>query len=360
MGEHRVLGLMSGTSLDGLDMAYCRLWEAGGQWHYSLDHCQEVPYSPQMRETLREAIGLSEAEHAELHQQYGGHLGQQSKKFLEEHGLKVDFIASHGHTSHHRPDQGITFQLGAGQRLADTAGQKVVCDFRSKDVSLGGQGAPLVPIGDRLLFPQYDFCLNLGGISNISFESQGNRIAFDIGLANMPLNHIVQGLGLEYDKDGALARSGQLDPQLLEALDALAYYRQPPPKSTGLEWFKAEVLPLMEASKRPEGDLLYTLVVHNARQIARVVHRVGKGLKSRLLATGGGALNGFFMDTLREELGSRVEVVVPDPTLIAYKEALVFALMGALRIEGRTNVLKSVTGASEDSCSGEIYLPSRN
>lgn len=359
MGRHKVLGLMSGTSLDGLDMAVCEFWQGDGRWAYSLGPTKDVPYAPDMREALSGAIHLTVDRHTALDRKYGIWLGKQSKAFLEETGSAVDFIASHGHTSHHRPDRGITFQLGEGQALADHSGLPVVCDFRRKDVSLGGQGAPLVPIGDELLFPDFDFCLNLGGISNISFDQKGRRIAFDIGLANMPLNHIARSMGLEFDGDGALARSGTLDPELLDRLDRLPYYRMPPPKSTGLEWFKGEVLPLVEASRASQADLLHTFVHHNAAQIATVVQGRARGPKSKVLVTGGGALNGFFMETLQEKLGRAHLLQLPDKGLIAYKEALIFALMGALRLEGKINVLRSVTGAREDSCSGELFFPAR-
>lgn len=354
---YKVLGLMSGTSLDGLDMAYCHLWEEKGRWQFSIEHTKEIPYANEMREYLKNAIYLSEKDHAQLHKDYGKWLGEQAKSFMEESGIEVDFIASHGHTSHHRPEEGITFQLGDGQLLSNASGKQVVCDFRTKDVGLGGQGAPLVPIGDRLLFHDYDFCLNLGGISNISFEKDDERIAYDIGMANMPLNHITHKMGLDYDENGKLARSGKLDDDLLKKLNQLEYYRLPYPKSTGYEWFTDQILPLLEASNGSEVDLLHTFIHHNCEQIALSVHKHQTKSKSKLLVTGGGALNQFFMDVLQEKLGTDTEVVVPNKTLIAYKEALVFALMGVLRLKGITNVLKSVTGAREDSCSGEVYFP---
>lgn len=357
MAEYKILGLMSGTSLDGLDMALCHLWEENGQWNFSMGPTQDIPYAPALGDALKNAIYLSPEEHGTLDREYGIWLGQRSRAFLDGQGAQVDFIASHGHTSHHRPDQGVTFQLGDGQLLADHSGRKVVCDFRRRDVALGGQGAPLVPIGDRLLFHQYEFCLNLGGISNISFERGGSRIAFDIGLANMPLNHIARSLGLEYDKNGVLARSGKLDASLLGQLDNLPYYGLPHPKSTGYEWFTGEVLPLVAASGLSEIDLLHTFVHHNCGQIAAVVHRYAQGNGARVLATGGGALNPFFMEILEQKLGPGIELVIPDPVLVAYKEALVFALMGALRVEEKINVLRSVTGAMADSCSGEIFYP---
>ncbi|RIV69773.1 anhydro-N-acetylmuramic acid kinase [Flagellimonas aequoris] len=357
MSMYKVLGLMSGTSLDGLDMAYCHIWEEDGHWYFSIKQTKDVSYSDEMREYLKNAIYLSDMDHAQLHKNYGIWLGEQSKLFIDELAEEIDFIASHGHTSHHRPEEGITFQLGDGQLLANTSGKQVVCDFRTKDVSLKGQGAPLVPIGDRLLFHEFDFCLNLGGISNISFEKNGERIAYDIGMANMPLNYITHKMGLPYDENGNLARSGKLDHGLLQKLNRLEYYRLPYPKSTGYEWFTEKVIPLIDASASTNIDLLHTLTHHNCEQIAFSAHKYSSKPQNKLLATGGGALNHFFMDILQEKLGPDIEVVIPTKTLIAYKEALVFALMGVLRLEGKTNVLKSVTGATSDSCSGEVFFP---
>src|SRR5690606_19473854 len=263
MSTYNVLGLMSGNSLDGLDMALCHIWEENGHWNYAIKHTKDVAYTDEMRERLKNAIYLSEGNHLQLHKDYGIWLGEQTKTFVKEIDDEVDFIASHGHTSHHRPDEGITFQLGDGQMLANTSGKKVVCDFRTKDVSLKGQGAPLVPIGDKLLFHEFDFCLNLGGISNISFDKDGERIAYDIGLANMPLNHITHKMGLAYDENGKFARSGKLDRDLLRKLNSLEYYQLPYPKSTGYEWFTSKIVPLIEASKISNEDLLHTFIHHN-------------------------------------------------------------------------------------------------
>ena len=357
MSTFKVLGLMSGTSLDGLDLAYCHLWEGGSGWEFSLEKTKDVPYGPGMREQLKNAIYLSEKEHTQLHKDYGRWLGEQAKDFIDSERLDVDFIASHGHTSHHRPEDGITFQLGDGQLLADASAHQVVCDFRTKDVFLGGQGAPLVPIGDRLLFQDYDFCLNLGGISNMSLEKDGQRIAYDIGLANMPLNYITEKMGLAYDENGNLARSGSLDEELLNQLDTLPYYQLPYPKSTGFEWFTAEVIPLIERSTASKPDLLHTFIQHNCEQIALEVRKHGSGKFQKMLVTGGGAMNSFFMDALTEKLGAKTQLSIPSATLIAYKEALVFALMGVLRVQDKINVLSSVTGAKEDSSSGHIFYP---
>ncbi len=357
MSVYKVIGLMSGTSLDGLDMAYCHLWQADGVWKYEIKATQEIPYTDEMREYLKHAIHLSEEDHEKLHKDYGIWLGKRVNEFVEELRGEVDFVASHGHTSHHKPKEGLTFQLGDGQLLADTCGIQVVCDFRTTDVSLGGQGAPLVPIGDELLFYDYDFCLNLGGISNMSFKKNGKRIAYDIGLANMPLNHITQKMGLAYDENGQIARSGNLNQVLLKKLNALEYYQLPYPKSTGYEWFIAEIVPLIENSNASEVDLLHTFINHNCEQIAIEVKKYHTKPKGKLLATGGGALNSYFIEVLQEKLGPSITVEVPDRILIAYKEALVFALMGVLRLQGETNVLSSVTGANQDSSSGEVFYP---
>ncbi|MFS4415720.1 anhydro-N-acetylmuramic acid kinase [Maribacter sp. 2307ULW6-5] len=352
-----ILGLMSGTSLDGLDLCYCHIWKKQDQWTFEILQSESRTYPKGMRSRLKHAIELPSEELLQFHNSYGTWLGRQSKDFLQKHKLQVDAIASHGHTVHHRPEQGLTFQLGSGQHLANTSGNRVVCDFRTNDVALGGQGAPLVPIGDRLFFSEYDQCLNLGGISNISFEMEGRRVAYDIGLANMALNHLTRKIDLEYDENGNLAASGRVNAPLLEKLNALAYYQLPFPKSTGYEWFTDEVVPLLDTTPDRMENLLHTTVHHICDQIALQLEKYRTKDLQRMLVTGGGALNGFLISTLREKLGARTEVVVPSKTLIDYKEALIFALMGALRLAGETNVLRSVTGAERDSCSGVVHFP---
>lgn len=357
MQQFNVLGMMSGTSLDGLDLAYCTIWKHEGIWHYKIHKAAGVQYSAIWKSRLKNAIQISEEDHEKLHIEYGLWLGEQAYGFLNKNNLEIDFIASHGHTSHHRPEEGFTFQLGDGQQLANVSEQKVICDFRSLDVILGGQGAPLVPIGDELLFSDYEFCLNLGGISNISFKKDAHRIAYDIGLSNMPLNHVTQKIGLEYDEDGNMARSGKLIPELLNQLNALEYYNLPYPKSTGYEWFLERVLPLLENSKASTADLLHTLIHHNCIQIANEIQKNTASPNSTMLVCGGGALNSFFMQVLQEKLGDACKLHIPDKQLINYKEALVFALMGVLKEKGEVNVLKSVTGATKNSISGAVFLP---
>ncbi len=348
---------MSGTSLDGLDLAYCSFSRKDTSWNFSIEETKEVKYSRQLKERLKNAILLTDKEHTLLHHEYGSWLGEQAKLFLTEANLKVDFIASHGHTSHHRPEEGFTFQLGDGQLLANSSQQKVICDFRTKDVALGGQGAPLVPIGDHLLFTNYDFCLNLGGISNVSFIKKEKRIALDIGMANMPLNHITEKIDLEYDNGGKLAQSGKLLPQLKQELDNLGYYKLPQPKSTGYEWFLSEVVPLLQSYDSDVPNLLCTLIHHNCEQIAGEIKKHSHKKQHSILVTGGGAFNDFFIEVLQNKLGSGFILDIPSKKLIVFKEALVFALMGVLRAENEINVFSSVTGAQKDSSSGEIFLP---
>ena len=348
---------MSGTSLDGLDLAYCHIWETPTGWDFEIKQTHSVSYSEEMQTKLKNSIYLPADQLLGFHNSYGSWLGLQAKEFIKAHTLEVDFIASHGHTTHHQPQNGLTFQIGSGQHLANESTTKVICDFRTNDVALGGQGAPLVPIGDQLFFGQYDYCLNLGGISNISFEQNGKRLAYDIGLANMILNHITKKIDLEYDKGGALAKSGMVNQGMLDQLNALEFYKLPFPKSIGFEWFVEKVVPIVEGTKDSIENLLHTAVHHICEQIALQVKGHGNKTNKSLFVTGGGALNTFLMDCLQEKLGKETKVVSPSKTLIEFKEALVFALMGVLREQQKTNCLSSVTGAKRDSFGGVIYLP---
>ena len=358
MKTYKIIGLMSGTSLDGLDLCYCHISRDSDKWSFKIVETKSISYSEDMQSELKNAIYLKADELLEFHNTYGTWLGLQTKQFITENTLDVDFIASHGHTTHHQPKKGFTFQIGSGQHLANESACKVLCDFRTNDIALGGQGAPLVPIGDQLFFEAYDFCLNLGGISNISLEKKGKRIAYDIGLANMILNYITRKIDLDYDKGGALARSGQLNQDMLNKLNSLKYYLLPHPKSIGYEWFVEEVVPIVDKTNDTTENLLHTAIHHICDKIAQQIKLNSSKNDSSVLVTGGGALNHFLMETLQEKLGKNAKVVVPEKELIEFKEAVIFALMGALRIEQEINVLKSVTGAKRDSSSGVLFLPS--
>ncbi len=358
MKTYTILGLMSGTSLDGLDLAHCQFIKTQDRWEYQILAHKSIPYSKQMRTALKDAIFLKAEDLLQLNNSYGTWLGEQARSFIEDHRLQVDAIASHGHTTHHQPDKGFTYQIGSGQHLANACGLKVICDFRTNDVALGGQGAPLVPIGDQLLFGQYDFCLNLGGISNISFDLNGIRIAYDIGLANMILNHITRKIGLDFDRGGALARNGKRNEAMLSKLNQLEFYTLPPPKSIGYEWFVEKVVPIVDATDDNTENLLHTAVIHICAKIFDQIKRHQKSKGQTMLVTGGGAWNDFLIETLQQDLGQDTKIVLPSSVLIETKEALIFALMGALRLEHQINVYASVTGARRDSSSGVLYLPS--
>jgi len=358
MKIYKVIGLMSGTSLDGLDIAYCHIWNTSKNWEFKIIKTKNVPYKKIVKKQLKNALSLDAVDLLELHYSYGTWLGKKVKKFIKQEYLTVDFIASHGHTTHHQPKKGFSFQIGSGQHIANASGCKVICDFRTNDISLGGQGAPLVPIGDRLLFNEYDFCLNLGGISNVSFEKKDQRIAYDIGLANMILNYITQKINLPFDKDGELARKGKLNRKFLKELNELIYYKKPYPKSTGYEWFLDKVVPLIENTKAPIENLLRTATLHICEQITIQIQANSIKEKNTLLVTGGGALNTFLIEKLTEKLTGSIKVIVPTNELAEFKEALIFAFIGVLRLEEQNNCLASVTGAQRDCSGGVVYLPS--
>lgn len=354
--SYRVIGLMSGTSLDGLDIACCLFQYKNEQWRFTLEQTESIDYSPEFRQRLKASVDLSARDVLLLNNEFGQYTGKLVRSFLNKYSLEVDFVASHGHTVFHQIDKGLTYQIGAGQELANHSAQRVICDFRTLDVSLGGHGAPLVPIGDELLFSEFDFCLNLGGISNASFRHNGERKAFDISPANMLLTHILIPTGLAFDDGGRKARNGSINHELLERLNALEFYHRPFPKSLGYEWFCEEVIPLIEASEAHIEDKLCTAIHHMAYQIAESLKPFA-GKASRLMATGGGAKNHFLTEALQQYFGEAIELVVPDESIVDFKEAIVFGLMGVLRARGEVNCLNSVTGASSDSSGGVIYEP---
>lgn len=356
--KYHVLGLMSGTSLDGLDMAFVTLTKHDNSWQFELGPTVSLDYSDEWHNRLKDSVHLSGLDLTLLDREYGRWLGANARDFIQQHQLEVDFIASHGHTVYHQVDKKMTLQMGHGQELATLSGQKVICDFRTKDVVLGGQGAPLVPIGDELLFSAYDYCLNLGGISNVSFHHEGKRVAYDIGLVNMLLNYLTQQIGLAYDAGGKMAASGQLNQALFQELNGLPYFAEPFPKSTGYEWFLEEVVPIVDRyAHLSMEDRLCTGVHHITYQVAAAVKSHSHKSGERLWATGGGAKNDFMVKTLRAYLGESIEVVIPEVDLIEFKEAIVFGLMGVLRERGEVNCLSSVTGASSDNSGGVVYWP---
>jgi anhydro-N-acetylmuramic acid kinase len=344
------IGLMSGTSLDGIDLVYIKFLK-NKNISFEILHSETIAYAKEWKEVLQQAISFSSEELFALDSTYGKYLGNIIQNFIEKYKIKnIDFIASHGHTVLHQPEKGITLQIGSGEEIAKITKQKVVCDFRTQDVELGGQGAPFVPIGDALLFPEYDFCLNLGGFSNVSFRKEEQRVAFDICPVNIVLNFYANKIGLEYDASGKIASEGKRNEQLLEQLNALDFYKIAPPKSLGLEWVQKEILPLIDAYKITISSILSTFVEHIAIQIADIIKDSGS-----VLITGGGVFNSFLMQ--RIEKHSNVKIKQAPDALIHYKEALIFAFLGMLKIDNQINCLKSVTGASKNHSSGLIFLP---
>lgn len=346
---YRIIGVMSGTSLDGLDLAAADFSVENNSWQFQLQQTETIAYSSYWKKTLKNAVNLSKEALARLDFKFTEKIAEEVSAFMLRHQIQtVDAVCSHGHTVFHKPEKGFTYQIGNLPRISQYLNQTVVCDFRPADVALGGQGAPLVPVGDRILFSEYKYCLNLGGFGNISFENNGNRIAYDTGPVNIVLNPYAEQLGEPYDKDGNLAASGSLNHGLFTALENLPYYKKEPPKSLGLEWVQKEVFPLLDGFNLPAADVLRTVTEHIA---ARLAAEFEEG--SSVLITGGGAFNRFLISRLAAR--KNLDLVIPDKRLVEYKEALIFGLLGVLRLRNEINVLASVTGARHDHSSGKIY-----
>lgn len=358
---YKVIGLMSGSSLDGLDITYVQLDEVRGKWEYQILAAECVPYTEDWRKRLINATTASVPEFLELDTDYGKYLGDSVNSFIEKHSLdhKVHFIASHGHTVYHSPSTATTGQIGNGAALAATTGLPVINDLRATDVALGGQGAPIVPIGDRLLFGAYKYLLNIGGIANLTIqENSENAIAFDVCPANQLLNELARRSGKEMDENGTMASGGQLLQDLLKQISEHPYYKIEAPKSLSNETAMVIGATLISNNGNKDADLLHTACHHIADQVvAAITNNGGSDKSGQVLVTGGGAFNTFLMEVLRAKLDQLgVEVVVPEAEVVKYKEALVMALIGTLRWREEVNVLSSVTGATRDSVSGALWL----
>ncbi len=353
---YRVIGLMSGSSLDGLDIAFIEFQETAGKWKYNMIHFDFHEYTHEWREKLRNAYSLYALEYQLLHTAYGHYLGEQVNQFIHKYGLdfKVQLIASHGHTVFHMPSKRMTAQIGDGAAIAAETGINVVSDLRSLDVALGGHGAPIVPIGEKLLLNDYNYFLNIGGIANLSVN--GDRyIAFDVCLANRVLNLISKEKGLLYDEGGKLAEAGKINTELLKTLNSLEYYSKPYPKSLDNSFGTDTVYPILNGVGSSE-DLMATYVEHIAVQVNEAVKSLSKP-GEKLLVTGGGAHNHFLIERLKANLeSSGLSVVVPEPSLVDMKEALIMGFIGLLRWREEYNVLSSVTGASRNSIGGAVYM----
>ncbi len=350
---YNALGIMSGTSLDGLDLALTTFQtNALNKWSFTTISAKTIDYPNHLAERLKKSILLSGLELIELQNDWTEFVVQQVLKFKNDVRINIDLIGNHGHTIFHQTQKQLTFQLANNAALAVKTGIKVVGDFRSGDVALGGQGAPLVPIGDQLLFHEYDACINLGGIANISFGDNGKRIAYDCCPFNIPLNIFAAELGLKYDEGGKLAANGSVDETLFNELKKLSYFRLNPPKSLGIEWINSEFLPILEKYELNSSDKLATLVEFYAHIIAKAMQ---SSKAKTTLITGGGAYNHYFIERLSEL--SSTNLIVPDAKLIEFKEAIIFGFLGVLRIREEENTISSVTGAQKSYSSGGLYLP---
>ncbi|MEO8761474.1 MAG: anhydro-N-acetylmuramic acid kinase [Bacteroidia bacterium] len=352
---YTAIGLMSGTSLDGLDIALCNFTQKNNKWTYKITHAKTFIYNKTWKTKLQQAPQLSPQNFWKLHVDFGKFSAQTINQFLKNTKHKIDIIASHGHTMFHQPQNGFTCQIGDGAAIAALTSITTACDFRSTDVALGGQGAPLVPIGDELLFSNYDACLNIGGIANISFTHKKQRLAFDICPANLVFNFYAAKAGMPYDKGGKLAKKGTINQALLKELNELSFYKNFKSKSLGREWIDEKIIALIERKNISINDKLATAVEHSAFQTAKVLNYFK--IKN-VLISGGGAYNSFFIE--RIEHYTVCKLILPDDKTIQFKEALIFAFLGVLRLRNETNCLKKVTGATKNSCGGALYVGKNN
>ncbi len=340
------IGVMSGTSLDGIDLAFCDFTDPD---QFKLVHFSHIPYPKSWVTQLSGAHNLNAIELKLLERDYSEYTAQHICNFIEVHQLETDFIGCHGHTIFHSPNQNITHQMLDGSIIAARTRCKTVCDFRSLDVALGGQGAPLVPIGDELLFGQFDACLNIGGFANISYRNGKQRKAYDICPANIVLNHLAEKMGKQYDHNGETAKKGTILPLLLQKLNENPYYNKKAPKSLGREWVEKHVFPELQDGNI--ADLMATCVSHIAIQVASSINKITKG---RILTTGGGGHNSYLMKEISNQVDG--ELLLPSKDIVDNKEAIIFAFLGKLRLDRNTNTLASVTGAKRNSSGGAVYL----
>jgi len=368
---YHVIGLMSGSSLDGLDIAFVELSEIAGKWSYEIKCAACIEYGDEWNDKLRDAIHLSAKEYQLLHTDYGRFLGEHVNEFIEKFQLhhKVSLIASHGHTTFHFPEKRMTHQLGDGASIAAVTQLPVVSDLRALDVAFGGQGAPIVPLGEKLLFPDFHYFLNIGGIANISINSKKTNsrdsysaeyelAAFDICAANRVLNMLAAERGKDYDEDGKMASEGNIHEELLTKLNAVDYYSLPHPKSLANSFGTDIIFPLIKEFNLSTEDSLRTYVEHIAIQIKKSLQSEFSNTEvQQLMITGGGAFNQFLIGRISKHLGEiNFEIYLPEDDVIIYKEALVMALLGVLRWREQYTVLSSVTGASRNSIGGALWL----
>ena len=356
MRKYNIVGVMSGTSMDGLDIAHVTLEELQeGKWEYTINAATTVKYGETWRLRLSKLRHQNSLVFHKTDRFYGQFIGENIKKFLTENNLEADLISSHGHTVFHQPENNISVQIGDGNSIYAYTGVPTVTNFRALDVILGGEGAPLVGIADEMLFGEFDICLNLGGFANISADVNGSRVAYDVGPCNIVLNRIAREFDKEYDEGGKIAETGTIDYDLLTELNEIEFYSYEPPKSLGREWISANFWSHVRNSLAKKEDKMKTLVDHIAQQIGNNIEDLcgGDASGKRVYITGGGAFNDTLISHIKTH--TEAEVVVPEANIVDYKEALAFALLGILRIQNKTNIYKVATGAQTDTVSGSLY-----
>lgn len=359
MKTYRGIGIMSGTSMDGLDLAYCRFTLDGERVDFSLVASRAVPFDERWRRRLSLLMEQSAEVYAKTDVYFGHFVGKAVQAFLEEESLKPDFVASHGQTIFHQPNKNFTGQIGDGETIASYLPCPLVTNFRNKDVALGGQGAPLIPLVEYYLFPQYKLFLNLGGFSNLAFQGT----AFDVSSANGVLNFLYMKAFPEaptnYDPSGELAASGQLNQALLDALNEIPFYQQSPPKSLGWEWVEQVLIPVIAQFPMPIADILHTLVLHQAQQIAHGVKTLQCG-PQEILITGGGRHHRFMMAEIVKALAPlNVKIAATNDEIGDYKEAIGFAFLGLRTLLGLPTIQAGATGATLPAVTGAIHLPAK-
>lgn len=349
-GAQIALGIMSGTSMDGLDLALCQF--KGNS--FKVLKAKTLPYNAAWQKKLASSSKLSGEALMVLDAAYGIWVAQQVRQFLKplSQNHKPQIIGFHGHTVFHQPKAYLSFQLGSGAVLAAHTQYPVVSNFRSTDIALGGQGAPLVPLGDKVLFSKYKACLNLGGFANISLDYKKQRIAFDIVPVNYAINRLCALIHTTYDRNGRIANSGILQPDLFNTLNKNSFFNRRGPKSLGREWFDTEQWPELMHSRFSVKDRIRTYTEHSAYQIAKVLNYYKI---QQVYVSGGGALNLSLLNYIKTY--SQCEIHVPEATLIHFKEALIFSWLGLQRLNQKTNTLYTVTGAQKNSCGGALFLP---
>lgn len=369
------VGLMSGTSLDGVDAALVKIHEdEKGRIRYELIHFLTKPFSPGIKEEIEQAISLDQSNVqliCSLNFKLGYELADAVKFVCKEAAFpleKLDFVASHGQTIWHNPEKmgpfvPSTLQIGESSVIAYETNCQVVSNFRVMDVAAGGQGAPLVSYTDYLLYndPERNIILqNIGGIANLTYLPKGGTVndivAFDTGPGNMMLDYIASKyFNVPYDDEGNIARSGHVIPRLLKELMNDPYITKEPPKTTGREYFGTQYVDqiIERYPEEKKEDLLATFTHFVAESIGyNYMHFVGP--VDRVIISGGGSYNTYLVELICANVACEVQVLEAYDENSNAKEAIAFALLGYQTLHGRTNNARNATGASKDVILGQI------